>query len=160
MKLILDGSIAKIECLADETNTVLWARDPDYQKQLILSSNYRDIWQQKCIDIFRDPLKWRNYLIPEHQVNVYPILARRDTVNHPNHTQHYCINLPTNKKQWILDRCMRITDDYKNCFIVIGVALPVQSNQLAGEANQIMRELLNNTIIKFYEIIMQTAYIV
>jgi DNA-binding CsgD family transcriptional regulator len=147
--------LLKIEILAADTNTVLWANDPNFTKEHFVSNTYRNIWGRDVISIYRNILAWRDYLIPEDKDKVYAAIKKRNTPINPQHTENYCIALPDGTKQWIIDRSFTINDSINKPLLTAGVALPVSESQLMGEPNIIVSDFIDSIIIQYYHLITQ-----
>src|SRR5579862_4020774 len=96
---LVNDTLQRLELLANDTNSVLWARDPSYSKQLFVSANYQKIWQRSVLSLYQDPLIWGSYLIKDQQDRMPSLLRERNTPINPKHTENFCFLLPDGTSQ-------------------------------------------------------------
>ena len=152
MDFLINETLQKLELLAHDTKSVLWANDPSYKKLLFVSNNYQTIWQRSSISIYRNLFTWRSYLVKDQQEHLPFSLIHRNTPINPKHTEQYCFLLPNGATQWCLDRSFSLFDE-QNCIMIAGVALPVSEKQLTGKENIKISDELDKIIVKYYQLL-------
>jgi len=156
IEFLIQGTLQKMELLANKHNMVLWAADETYSQSYYVSSNYPSIWKRDIVDIYSSLKIWGSYLAENKNDKVLKVLNTRDTPVNPNHTECYGFYLPDGEIQWCIDRCFHLNNFKNECVLVAGAALPVSQNQLSSKYKNNLSDLLDKVIIEYYYLLTQS----
>jgi len=139
--------------LEQEYNCVLWVRNDDYSQQLFVGPNYEKFWGRSCLSLYEDPDLWQTYLVTEEGSANIEQLKQRNTPINPKHTEFYCFKDADGQEHWMQDRSFRITDHNGKCMVIAGVAYPIIIEDMTGDAQAKVSDIIDQIVIKFSTIL-------
>src|ERR1700693_6493746 len=74
-------STATLEEVAENSDQMIWLRDPQSRQFFYISPAYEKIWGRSVQSLYEDPLSWREAIHPEDKEKVLTVVGKQENQN-------------------------------------------------------------------------------
>lgn len=126
--------------VAEQNNTVVWIRTPDYRQQLYLSPAFEKIWGRSVESIFQSPLAWSQSLVDDEKAIKIRELCARNPLSHSrqrNASYYRIYHFPTDEIRYIEDTCFYLADTKGAIIAIAGVAKQISEQEFEAKITEL-----------------------
>jgi PAS domain S-box-containing protein len=136
-------STATLEEVAENSDQMIWLRDPQSRQFFYISPAYEKIWGRSVQSLYEDPLSWREAIHPEDKEKVLTVVGKQE-----NHNVTYRIIRPDGTIRWVTARVFSIRDSTGEVIRMAGIVADVteqrQVESALHESEERLRQIAEN----------------
>ena len=123
-------SESKFRLLAENITDVFWISSPKLEKIDYVSPGYERIWGRKAADLYANPNRWSDVILPEDRERVLEVF---DTLikNAPSISVEYRIARPDGSVRWVHDRGFQVRNASGKLVRLTGITADITKRKQA-----------------------------